>query len=205
MGGQSMSADPIQSELDNARRFGEQLEGLVFRKREFTVEGKNLLLMAFWALLFDYYKGILLLLLKGFCGSAFALVRPVVEALVRSHVLLMGSDEDVKAIQEDRYRVNFETVGPEIDRACGLGGLFENLMKNARTALHSYTHSGTFQLARRYDGGELKPDYRSGEIIEVIRVTTSAIFMVTSLATKQLKFEDEWKAANELFAEWGKH
>lgn len=195
----------VESELERARQLCEQLEALVVRRGQCPNEDRTMLLMAYWALLFDYHKGIVALLSNGICGSAFALLRPVVEALVRSHVVLKGSDEDVRRIREDKYRVNFETIGPQIDTAFGLNHLLENWLNNARTALHSYTHSGVFQLARRFDGHDLKPHYGDGEIIEVIRSSTSAVFMVTNLVTKHLKFDDEAKKAGELFAEWGGH
>lgn len=196
----------VQKEIDSARRFGERLEDLVVvRRGQCPDEDRNILLMAYWALLFDYHKGILALLSNGLCGGAFALVRPVVEALVRSHLVVMGSDEDVRKIREDEYRVNFENVGPQIDTAFGLDGFFTNFLDNARTALHSYTHSGVSQLARRFDGHDLKAHYKDGEIIEVVRCSTRAVWMVTNLVTKHLKFNDEAKKAEELFMKWGKH
>ena len=195
----------VESELESARRLGEQLEDLVVRRGQCPNEDRTMLLMAYWATLFDYYKGMLALLSNEFYGSAFALVRPVAEALVRSHVVLKGSEEDVRRIQEDKYRVNFKEIGPQMDTAFGLEGLLEKFLNNdALIALHSYTHSGVFQLARRFDGHDLKPHYGDGEIIEVIRSSTSAVFMVTNLVTKHLKFDDEAKKAGELFAEWGK-
>jgi len=57
------------------------------------------------------------LLSHKFFGSAFALVRPIVEATVRSHVVIMGSEEDVRRLREDDYRANLSTVGKEIDTA----------------------------------------------------------------------------------------
>ena len=78
-------------------------------------------------------------------------------------------------------------------------------MHDARTVLHSYTHAGMMQLGRRFKGNDLMQNYADNEIIEVIRSTTSAAWMVTCLVTRHFEFEDEWKAANELFAELGKH
>ncbi|MCJ7503839.1 MAG: hypothetical protein MUP80_12370 [Acidobacteriia bacterium] len=195
----------VQDEIVKARHLGEQLEEVVVRIGQCPDDDRNILLLGYWALLFDYHKSILGLLSNGLCGGAFALVRPVVEALVRSHVVLMGSDEDVREIREDEYRVNFEKIGSQIDTAFGLDGLFTNFLDDRRTALHSYTHSGTFQLARRFDGHDLKPDYNDDEIIEVVRCSTSAVFMVTNLVTKHLKFEAEAKRGGELFTEWGRH
>ncbi len=194
----------VQNEIDRASQLGQKLEDLVVRKGQLACTGdRETLLIAYWALIFDYHKGILALLSNGFCGSAFALVRPVVEALVRSHLVLMCSQEDLRKIQQDEYRVNFETVGAQIDAAFGLEGLLDNLLRGSRTALHSFTHSGVSQLARRFEGNDLKPRYTDGEITEVIGSTTSAVFMVTCLVTKHFKFEDEWKAAQEVFTQYG--
>lgn len=194
----------VQTELERARRFGAHLEELVVRRGQCPDDDRNVLLMGYWALVFDYHKGILTLLSNGFCGSAFALVRPVVEALVRSHVAVKGSMDDVRRLQQDEYRVNFATIGSWIDTEFGLGDFFTNFLTRARDALHSYTHAGVSQLARRFDGHDLKPRYEDNEIIEVIRSCTSAVWMVTNLVTKHLHFDEEAQMAQELFAEWGK-
>jgi hypothetical protein len=201
-----MISEKVKKELDSARKFGEQLEQLVVSKNQFPSDDRNVLLIAYWALMFDFHKGILSLLQSEFCGSAFALVRPVVEANVRGHVALKGSEEDLQRIQKDDYTVNFKQIGAKIDADFGLDHLMENFLNDVtRKALHSYTHSGLQQLGRRFDGNEIKPNYSDDEIIEVTRVTTSAIFMITNLVTKHFGFEDDWKKVGEMFEEWGKH
>lgn len=194
----------VQTELESARHFGAQLEELVVRRGHCPDDDRNILLMAYWALIFDYHKGILSLISNGFCGSAFTLVRPVVEALVRSHVAVKGSTDDVQNLQQDKYRVNFTTVGTWIDTEFGLGDFFTKFLTRTRDALHSYTHAGVSQLARRFNGHDLKPRYEDDETIEVIRTCTSAVWMVTNLVTKHLHFDAESKKAQELFLEWGK-
>jgi hypothetical protein len=156
--------------------------------------------------MFDYHKGILSLLQTEFFGAAFALVRPVVEANVRGHVALKGSEEDLQRIQKDEYMVNFKQIGGKIDADFGLDHLMENFLNDVtRSALHSYTHSGIQQLGRRFDGNDIKPNYSDDEMFEVIRVTTSAIFMITNLVTKHFGFEDDWKKVGKMFEEWGMH
>jgi hypothetical protein len=83
--------------------------------------------------------------------------------------------------------------------------LFTKMFDRARNALHSYTHAGISQLARRYDDHNLRPSYRDGEIIEVIRVCTFAVWMVTNLVAKHFGWNEEAQKAGELFEEWGKH
>ncbi len=196
----------VQKEIDSSRRFGEQLENIVVSKHQFPTGDANVLLIAYWALMFDYHKGILSLLQSEFFGAAFALVRPVVEAVVRAHVTLLGSEQDLASIQKDEYKVNFKEIGTKIDAAFSLEGLMENFLNDVtRSALHSYTHSGLLQLGRRFDGNEIKPNFSDDEIIEVIRVTTSGIFMVSNLVTKHFGFEDDWKHVSQMFVEWGQH
>ncbi len=199
----------VQEEIDSARRLGEQLEDLVVRRGQCPDETRNVLIIGYWALIFDYHKGILALLSNDFCGSAFALLRPLVESLVRSYLVVICSEEDLHRIIEDDYRVNFATVGPQIDTSFGTGKLFENFLSQARTSLHSYTHSGLSQLSRRFEGHalaagnfDLKPHYEADEIIELIRCSTSGVWMVTNLVTKRLNSKDESEKAEELFLEW---
>lgn len=201
-----MIGERVQKEIDSARKFGEQLEEIVVGKNQFPTGDRNVLLVAYWALMFDYHKGILSLLRSEFFGAAFALVRPVVEANVRAHVALKGSEEDLGRIQSDEYTVNFKAIGAKIDAEFGLDHLMENFLNEVtRSALHSYTHSGLLQLGRRFDGHDIKPNYSDDEVIEVIRVTTSAVFMVTNLVTKHFGFEEDWKNVGQMFEGWGKH
>jgi hypothetical protein len=177
-----MISEKVQKEISCSRKFGERLEAIVVSKNQFPTGDRNVLLIAYWALMFDYHKGILSLSESEFFGAAFALVRPVIEAVVRAHVTLMGSDEDLASIQKDEYKVNFKEIGKKIDAAFHMEGLMENFLNDVtRSALHSYTHSGLLQLGRRFEGNDITPNYSDDEIIEVVRATTSAIFMVTNL------------------------
>ena len=198
------SAD-VKNELASAQRFGEELEALVLNRGQCPDDDRNILLMGYWALLFDFHKSVLTLIPKPLYGGAFAVVRPCMEAVARAHVAVKGTEAEIKTLQDDTYRTNFFTIGPWIDGTFGAGKLFTNIFDRARNALHSYTHAGISQLGRRYDDHNLRPSYRDGEIIEVIWVCTSAVWMVTNLVTKHMGWTEEAKKAGELFEEWGKH
>lgn len=198
------SAD-VKNELASAQRFDEQLEALVLNRGQCPDDDRNILLMGYWSLLFDFHKSVLTLIPKPLYGGAFALVRPCMEAVARAHVAVKGTEAEIKTLQDDTYRTNFFTIGPWIDGTFGAGALFTNMFNRARNALHSYTHAGISQLGRRYDDHNLRPSYRDGEIIEVIWVCTSAVWMVTNLVTKDMGWTEEAKKAGELFEVWGKH
>ncbi|HXM94201.1 MAG TPA: hypothetical protein VOA64_08110 [Candidatus Dormibacteraeota bacterium] len=198
----------FQEEIDQSSVFGQRLEDLVVSRGSAPLgqDGdRDKLLLAYWALALDLDKSILALLRNTFYGGAFALLRPIVEAEVRAHVVLMGSDDDVARIKNDTYTVNFRTIGAQIDTAFNLQGFFDRFLNGARGALHSFTHSGLSQLGRRFRGNDLEAHYDDDEIIEVIRTSSSAVFMVTNLVTKHFKFVDEGKRVEELFLAWGQH
>jgi len=198
-------SEKVQKELDSARRFGEELTEIVVSKK-YTDGERDTLLLAYWELVSDFHRGIHALIRSGFFASAFALVRPVVECLVRAHVALMGSEEDIKSLRDDKYKVNFKEIGSKIDAYFGLDHMMEDFLnQKTRNALHSYTHAGLQQLGRRFRDGEVRPDYSDEEIIEVIRVATSALFMLTNLVTKHFLFEADWKKVTDTYVEWGKH
>ena len=191
-----MPSTEVQKELDHASEFGQQLEKMAVTKKYSDGE-RDTLLLAYWGLLSDFHRGIHALIQNEFFGSAFALQRPVVESLVRAHVTLMGSVEDVKSLRDDTYKTNFKEIGPKIDIAFGLGHLMENMLnQRAREALHSYTHAELYQLGRRFREGDVRPNYSDAEIIETIHVATSALWMVTNLLMKHFGFEDDWKKVN---------
>lgn len=196
----------VNEEIERSTAFGQELEDLILKRGTLTFvdQTRDRILLAYWSLMFDYDKSILHLFRGGFYGGAFALVRPMVEALVRAHISLMGSDDDIVKIKADEYFVNFKTIGAQIDTAFALDGFFDKFLNGARGALHSFTHSGLSQLGRRYKGGDLQAHYEDGEIIEVIHVSTSAVFMTTNLVTNRFKLEDEKRIVNERFLEWGK-
>lgn len=193
----------IEMEIQRANQFGDEIENLVVTKGECPTGDRNILLLGYWSLVFDHFRGVLSLLSNKFCGSAFALVRPIVEATVRAHVVVIGSEDDLLKLRNDEYRTNFGAVGKEMDAAFGTGEFFQHFLNGARVALHSYTHAGLLQIGKRFSGTDLMPNYSEAATIEVIRTTTSAAFLVTNLVTKHFGFEDEWKKCNDLFIAWG--
>lgn len=194
----------VENAINRANEFGDRAQDLVVAKKECPTSDRNTLLMAYWSMVFEFHRAILCLIHNKFYGAAFALVRPILETVIRAHVTIMGSDEDVQKLRNDEYRTNLATIGKEIDSFFRLEGLFEKLLDQGRTALHSYTHAGTMQLGRRFKGTDLTPNYSEGSLIEVIQVSTSSAFLVNNLVTKYLGFEEEWEQNSTLYEQWGK-
>ena len=109
-----MISNAVRKEIDRAKVFGERIESIVVNKGQFPNGDRDLFLLGYWALVFDFHKGILVLLDAEHSGSAYALVRPVIEAVVRAHVALKCSDEVLLQLKKDKYKVNFTTIGATI-------------------------------------------------------------------------------------------
>ena len=125
----------VAEAITRANEFGTRIEELVLKKKHAPTGDRNTLLMAYWSLVFEFHKAVLSLIEHKFYGAAFALVRPIIEAVVRAHVAIMGSEEDLHKLHSDEYKTNFGTVGKEIDTFFDLEGFFENFLNGARTFL----------------------------------------------------------------------
>jgi hypothetical protein len=197
----------IRAELERARLRSVELEELIHRRQPFPLQSdRQMLIAGYFALMVDYHRSVLFLLKPEYnlCGGGFALARPMVEALLRIHIVAQGSECDVKCIKADRYRTNFEDVADELDELFKLEFFAKTFNSEVRRALHSYTHSGTMQIARRFDGTTISPSYRDGEKWDMIRMCTLAFAMGTVIMTATLGFDAERVRANEVCSEYTK-
>jgi hypothetical protein len=197
----------IEHEIDRAGRFGQRLEDLVYnaaKAGKVVYRTKNDdLLVSYWSLVFDYSKGIVCLLANKFHSPAFALMRPLVEAVTREHIVLVGSEDEVKKIRNDRFKVNYYKDGARIDKVLGSGSLFEGFLKGSQDILHSLTHSGTAQLQNRWDGDELGSGFSDGRILALLATCSVSVFMTTILVTRHFGLDEQREAAEAAFLELG--
>jgi hypothetical protein len=195
----------IEQEVDRATELGRRLESLVVIRKEFLINSdREYILSGYWSLVFELYKGILCLLKHDYYAPAFALLRPVVDALVKSHIAHIGPDDEVRRISLDQWSLNYEKDGTRIDKAMRAERpVMEDYLKKARDLLHSFTHSGMTQLARRFEGTQVGQSFTEIEIVALIRNCTSAVFMVTVLVTQHFGFVEENRAAQRIWIDYG--
>jgi hypothetical protein len=140
----------IQTEIQRASELGQKLEDMIVARKQVPAGLRERLVLGYWALIFDYHKGIMELLKRDYPGGAFAMVRVIVEALLRTHLVIMGSDELVERVRNDSFRMNLTADGAFVDEGFGMEKFFTNFLSNARVPMHSFTHSGMAQITRRY-------------------------------------------------------
>jgi hypothetical protein len=135
----------------------------------------KILVAAIFSLTLEHHGAILYLLKAGqFDGSAFALVRPLIDGTYRAHWIYACAKPDIVVRiknGEDVYPglINMAT---EVERKSDAGGVFAAIAPYIH-ALHGYTHGGLEQLGRRFDpAGDVRPNYADAEKLEAIKATT---------------------------------
>ncbi len=151
----------------------------VCRAADTSPDEWSTVVIGFIAQAIEHHAAILLLLRSSFTGSAFALVRCVVEILVRGvWITTCATDAEVEKFRnKDEIDLSFGEMSQAIDEKCGLD-FFHDFKKRSWDALNSYTHTGILQLGRRFTGDRLEPSYMDEEKIEVIRTSTVAILLL---------------------------
>lgn len=193
----------VKSEIAKAHEFREHVRTLI--SDEYGDDTRTTLLLGFTDQIFEHHEAILVLLERHLTGSAFALVRSLIEAFFKVQwAAACAEDADVKKIATKR---RFEFPGTEdmvkaIDEKLETDGFFLNFKKNAWTAMNSYTHTGLLQLSRRFFGRRVEPRYAETECIEVIHVTTTAILLLGRFFTVRTHREAEAQKAEELMNEY---
>lgn len=146
---------------------------------KYTDEEYSTVVVGFVAQGIEHHEALVLLTRSGLTGSAFALVRSVVEGLVRGvwFTTCASQVQVLKFRNEDKIEPTFAQMSDAIDRTCGID-FFHDFKQRSWNALNSYTHTGILQIGRRFTGHNLVPSYRDAEIVEMMRVSTTCILLL---------------------------
>jgi uncharacterized protein DUF6988 len=156
---------------------------------------KTRALAAYVDVALEYHKAIWLLHGNKLHGAAFALVRPVFDAMLRAYWLnKLATEEQIEGVFEGlkfrpmpevrrQIRKSYftdaapnEALDPEVTDQ------FFQFLEQAWNAMSDYTHSGSLQLGRRFQAsGELKPNYTDGEIIEALSLANVALLLLAHM------------------------
>ena len=168
--------------LETELKLAEDVVGAVkqvLSKHQFSDDEWSTTVIGFIAQGIEHHGAILLLFRSNLVGSGFALVRSLVEILVRGvWMTACATDAQVKKFREqDKLDLTFGEMSDAIDKACGID-FFHDFKTRSWDALNSYTHTGILQLGRRFTGDRLEPSYKDEEQIEVLRTSTISIVLL---------------------------
>jgi len=194
----------LASAIAQAHDFRNRVGALV--SGEYADDTRSTLLVAFSDQIFEHHEAILSLIEQGFTGSAFALVRSLIEAFFKVQwVVACATDAQAEKVATKH---NFDFPGAEelvtaIDEKLQTDGFFLAFKKNAWKALNSYTHTGLLQLSRRFTGRRVESRYDEAEIIEVVHVITTAIVLLGRFFAVSTGRTAEAEEAERLMEQYG--
>lgn len=158
-----------------------------------NLDTKTTLLGAYVDIALEHHEAILLLIKAKLLGSAFALVRPLVETMLRAlWINAVAKKSQIGKASQDKLKFPcMSQMLVEIDQTYDTGSLFQTFKGPNWRAMCSYAHSGALQIGRRFTNGEVKPSYSDGEILEVLNVTNTAVILLTIAFFKSMGCQRE--------------
>lgn len=197
--------NPLEQKIESAAKFGLDLECLIAKRGGFVIgrEKRDALVMAYWSLITEYYRGAICLMQHDLWAPAFALLRLTIEALVQCCMSHAGPQDLVDQISAGRYRVSYEKDGERIDQMMGTGNLYEKYLKSSRDILHNLAHSGPAQLNMRFSGNNVMPSYTEPQKLGLIAHLTSTAFLLVLVTAMAFNYGPEYQQAQRLWIEYG--
>ena len=184
------------SQIDDLSNQGAEIRSKLrelLLRPEYPVDTKTTLLTAYVDIALEHHEAISLLIKTKLFGSAFAVVRPLVETMLRAlWINALATPSQIKGASRDTLKFPcMSQMLAEIDQSYATGSLFQTFKGSNWRALCSYAHSGALQIARRFTNGEVKPSYSDGEILEVLNVTNTAVILLTIAFFKSMGCQRE--------------
>ena len=196
---------------DRGAQIRERLRQL-FQSHRYPPDTRSLLLQAYVDIALEHHEAIWLLTKSKLNGSAFAMVRLVYDAMFRAFwINKVASEQQIEQAIRDELGFPIETICAEItrdyfsDRPLKEAQQFETLLqliKKAWGSMCSYTHSGALQLARRFTGDELEPDYSEGAIAEALNLVTVALLLLLHTFFVSMKCRNEAEETGTKLLQW---
>lgn len=159
--------------------------GQMLSEKEHASEYKKNLLAAYTDIALEHHASICLLVNRKLYGSSFALVRPLFEIFYRAHwVCGCATGEQIQKIcNNDNFKFpKMSDMVKSLDVIYASGDtFFSDIKDNSWSSLCSYTHTGLLSIGRRFTGNTISPNYRDGEILEVLNSINVIILLVARL------------------------
>jgi hypothetical protein len=132
----------------------------------------------------EHQAAIALLVKNEMLGSAFALMRVIVESVVRGMWFARcATGEELDKFQKDKLEPSFSLLVKALERGTGSNTL-SRMHETSWNALCGFTHTGFHQIRRRNSEDTTAPDYPEAEVIQVLNFAASmGLIAAVELAT----------------------
>jgi hypothetical protein len=146
------------------------------------------LTVAILSQMYEHHESMLLLIMAEKTGSAFTLVRSIVEGCYRGIWLdACATDSEVdRFVKKDKIDHTMEEIAKAVDATClpivpgepELNQFFHRMKVASWSGLNSFTHTGMLQLDRRFTNGQIKPKYSEEDIFKTASLATTCVILL---------------------------
>lgn len=155
------------------------------------------LAVAILSQIYEHHESMLLLITAEKTGSAFTLVRSIVEGSYRGIWLdACATNAEVdRFVKKDKIDLTMEQIAKSVDATClpvvpgepELNQFFHRVKVASWSGLNSFTHTGMLQLDRRFTNGQLQAKYSEEDIFNTASLATTMIllFIMNFLARRE--------------------
>lgn len=203
--------DKVRSQLNELGKIANQISDLINNGKPLGNTEKQTLFLAYFDIDVEHLQSLHLLISNDFNGSASALVRTFYETFFRAlWVNAFATPEQLEKIRNDDFNFMRDegSMGSKIQKLDSYytgTNFFKNLKDGAWSTMSDYTHSGSYQLSRRWTDGELKPNYTESELLEIIIEVTKAYLLFANMLFKIHNYKEEEYKVLEILLEYKKN
>lgn len=199
--------DKVRNQLNELGKIANQISDLIHNGKPFGNTEKQTLFLAYFDIDVEHLQSLYLLISNDFNGSASALVRTFYETFFRAlWVNAFATPEQLEKIRNSKFEFkNMGTKIKQLDNHYTGTDFFKNLKDGIWGTMSDYTHSGSYQLSRRWTNGELKPNYTESELLENIIEITKAYLLFANMLFKIHNYKEEEDKVLNILIEYKKN
>lgn len=168
------------------RWYDQRINGL-----EVLNEENKQLSVPFFDIAIEHHKSIILLIEYKFFGSAFSLVRVLLESYVKGlWIFYCAGENDFKSLEASFSKKKLYGMVCEIEKMNLSLGIKNEYIR----AMNSYVHSGLLQVCRRFKNNDICLNYGDDEVIEILNFSDAIGFLSVfhiALISNNIKFINE--------------
>lgn len=194
----------LQQRIDESKQVFEKIQSILALK-SFDLDDRKTVGMGCLSSSLEYHAAVHLLCGNKRYGAAVALLRPQFEAYTKGVWFInCSTDIQVNKAYEDKFDKKFNKIisGIEHKKVPGWEDIKE-IEKSYWSLLCGFTHTGQPQLARRFNGQNITPNYHPHYIASALNLADTVAFKVLMEVLGTFKIEVEPKTIVDLLSTTG--
>jgi len=199
--------DKVINQLNELAKIANKISKLVNNGNPFGNTEKQTLFLTYFDINVEHLQSLHLLISNDCNGSASALVRIFYETFFRAlWVNAFATPEQLEKIRNNKFE--FKNMGSKIKQLDSYytgTDFFKNLKDGVWGIMSDYTHSGSYQLSRRWTDGELITNYKESEILEIIIEVTKTYLLFANMLFKIHNYKEEEDKVLKILIEYKKN